>query len=266
MRQTAVFDLRQLTRDLSFGFLYWLGLVLILEPGNLMRWVPPDGAAWSHEILRLLGAGLLGAAATPAILALTRRLPIEGPSVARRGLVHLGFGAATTLALIVASCLLGRLLPHAGHRPMGREIVEELTANGPLVAAWIGGLTALAHAARHRRREAAATDLAVRQRGRFTRLDLSQVAWIETQGNYLALHAATGVSLLRRTAKSLEPELDPSRFVRVHRRAIVALEAVQSVTPLAAGDAVLCLKTGETLRVSRSCRARLHQALGLGGV
>ena len=103
--------------------------------------------------------------------------------------------------------------------------------------------------------------LAFRQRGRFTRMDLSQVAWIETQGNYLALHGATGATLLRRTAKSLESELDPARFVRIHRRAIVALDAVQAVTPLAAGDAILRLKTGESLRVSRSCRARLHQAL-----
>ena len=262
-------DLRQAAhrglRDLGLGFLYWLGFVLMLEPGNLMRWTPPDAAAWTHEGLRLLGAGLLGAAATPAILALTRRAPIEGPAAWRRGLLHLAFALATALALIVASCLLARVLPHATRPPLWRGMAEELGANGLLVAAWIIGLTALAHAARNLRRpgveQGSGAALAVRQRGRFTRLDLTQVAWIETQGNYLALHGQTGATLLRRTAKSLEPELDPGRFVRIHRRAIVALDAVQAVTPLAAGDAVLRLKSGESLRVSRSCRVRLHQAL-----
>ena len=252
-------------RDLGLGFFYWLAFVLVLEPGNLMRWTPPDAAAWAHEGFRLLGAGVLGAAATPAILALARRAPIEAPMIWRRGVLHLTFGLAMTLALIVASCLLARVFPHAAGRPLWRDIGEELTANGPLVAAWIAGLTALAHAARKLRHDAVDQNrgaaLAFRQRGHFTRLDLSQVAWIETQGNYLALHSQAGATLLRRTAKSLEPELDPSRFVRIHRRAIVALDAVQAVTPLAAGDAVLRLKSGENLRVSRSCRARLHHAL-----
>jgi DNA-binding LytR/AlgR family response regulator len=256
-------------QDLALGFLYWLGFVLVLEPDNLMRRLPPDTAAWIHEGLRLFGASLLGAAATPAILALTRRAPIEAPLVWRRSLLHLAFNLAMTFALIVASCLLARVLPHATHRPLLGDVAEQLGANGALVAAWIAGLTALAHAARNHRRNVMGRDatagLAIRQRGRFTRLDLSQVAWIETQGNYLALHGEAGATLLRRTAKSLEAELDPDRFVRVHRRAIVALDAVQEVTPLAAGDAILRLKTGENLRVSRSCRARLHQALGAVG-
>jgi hypothetical protein len=266
---TAALDLRHAARrgvqDLGLGFLYWLGFVLVLEPDNLMRGTLPDAAAWLHEGVRLFGASLLGAAATPAILALTRRAPIEAPVVWRRVALHAGFNLGMTLTLIAASCVLARLLPQAAHPPFARDIAEQLGANGALVAASIAGLTVLAHAMRNRRHDTGggsdAASLAVRQRGRFTRLDLAQVAWIETQGNYLALHGATGATLLRRTAKSLEPELNPARFIRIHRRAIVALDAVQSVTPLAAGDAVLRLKTGESLRVSRSCRARLHEAL-----
>ncbi|WP_372786494.1 LytTR family DNA-binding domain-containing protein [Phenylobacterium sp.] len=264
----AVLDLRYATRrgvrDVGLGFLYWLGFVLVLEPDNLMRGTPPDAAGWLHEGLRLFGASLLGAAATPAILALTRRAPIVAPVVWPRAAQHLAFNLAMTCALIVASCLLARLLPQAMHPPLLRDITGQLVANGALVAAWIAGLTALAHAARGVRGdivEGRGLNLAIRQRGRFGRLDLAGVSWIETQGNYLALHGASGATLLRRTAKSLETELDPDRFVRVHRRAFVALQAVQSVTPLAAGDALLRLTTGESLRVSRSCRARLHQAL-----
>lgn len=252
-------------RDAGLGFLYWLGFVLILEPGNLLRWVPPDSAAWTHEGLRLVGAGLLGGVSTPVILTLTRRLPIQGPSVWTRGALHLAFCAAMTLVMIVASCLLARLLPNAAHRPLLRDIGEELAANGPLVAAWIAGLTAVAHAVRTVRREASAetsaVTLAIRQSGRFERLDLAAVDWIETQGNYLALHGAAGTTLVRQTAKAFEARLDPRHFLRIHRRSIVALSAVQAVTPLPAGDALVRLRNGHTLRVSRSRRTRLRTAL-----
>jgi hypothetical protein len=142
---------RQGLRDVGLGFLYWLGFVLILEPGNLLRWVPPNAAAWAHEGLRLVGAGLLGGIATPAILALTRRLPIEGPNAWRRGAAHLLFCAAMTVVMIVASCLLAALLPNTPHQPLLHSVAEELAANGSLVAAWIAGLTLLAHAVRRAR-------------------------------------------------------------------------------------------------------------------
>jgi LytTr DNA-binding domain len=272
MRQSysaAVIDPRQLARrglrDVGLGFLYWLGFVLILEPGNLLRWSPPNAAAWAHEGLRLIGAGLLGGVATPAILALTRRLPIEGPNVWRRGVAHLLFCAGMTVVMIVASCVLAELLPNAPHQALLHSVVEELAANGSLVAAWIAGLTALAHAVRAARGGAQAdrpaSRLAIRQRGRFERLELAEVDWIETQGNYLALHGSAGTRLVRQTAKTFEAGLDPRRFVRIHRRSIVALDAVQTMTPLAAGDAEVRLKSGQTLRVSRSCRVRLRTAL-----
>jgi hypothetical protein len=266
--QTAAIDsrlrMRHALRDLSLGFLYWLGFVLVLEPGNLLRWTPPDLAGWMHEALRLVGAGLLGGAATPFILALTRRLPIEGPKAGRRAAIHLAFCAGMALVLIVASCLLAKALPGPAQNPLATQIAEELVANGPLVAACIAGLVALAHAARATRRAAPSAytgDITVRQRGHLERIDLGEVDWIESQGNYLALHGRAGTRLVRQTAKTLEAELDPRRFVRIHRRAIVALQAVQTVTPLAAGDASVRLKTGESLRVSRSRRQRLWTAL-----
>jgi hypothetical protein len=266
--RTAAIDprqrVRQALRDLSLGFFYWLGFVLVLEPGNLLRWTPPDLAGWTHEVLRLAGAGLLGGAATPFILALTRRLPIEGPRALRRGAIHLAFCGGMALVLIVASCLLAKALPGAAPKPLAQAIAEELMANGLLVAACIAGLIVLAHAARAIRREtpsACAGDVTVRQRGHLERIDLSEVDWIESQGNYLALHGRAGMRLVRQTAKTFEAGLDPRRFVRIHRRTIVALDAVQTVTPLAAGDASVRLKTGETLRVSRSRRQDLWTAL-----
>ena len=68
-----------------------------------------------------------------------------------------------TFTLIVVSCLLARILPYATHHALLGDITEALGANGALVAASIAGLTALAHAARDRRRSGATTGLAVRR-------------------------------------------------------------------------------------------------------
>jgi len=252
------FNPRRLAVEVALGFVYWLSFVLVLEPGNLMHWVPPDAEAWGREALRLCAAGLLGAAATPAIVAVSRRFPVEGPSALRRVGVHVVFILAMTFALIVASSVFGRLMPSRVHRPFAHELGVELAANGALVAAWIAGLTVLIHAVRRASPQAA---VAFRQRGRFARLDLAETTWIETQGNYLALHGGSGARLVRTTAKALATELERARFVRVHRRAFVALNAVGEVRPLAAGDAMLTLVDGRELRVSRTFRAQVLAAL-----
>jgi DNA-binding LytR/AlgR family response regulator len=96
----------------------------------------------------------------------------------------------------------------------------------------------------------------VTARGRTQRVDLGQVDWIETQGNYLALHGSGSVWLLRETSARLEAQLDPARFQRIHRRTLVALDQVRGVTPIGAGDAIVDLKDGTHLRMSRSFRDR----------
>jgi two-component system, LytTR family, response regulator len=55
--------------------------------------------------------------------------------------------------------------------------------------------------------------------------------------------------------------LDPSRFTRIHRRAIVALDRVRRIEPLSNGDAVVCLASGVDLRVARRHRDRLRDRL-----
>lgn len=173
------------------------------------------------------------------------------------------------LTLVVASCLLAAMiLPGPAYHPLKARIANELLGNGLLVAACVAGMVALAHAARAinlPRTANHAREMVSRARGRMARLDLEAVEWIETQGNYLALHGREGTKLLRRTAKSLEAELDPRRFVRIHRRTIIAVDAVRAVSPLSAGDATVQLTGGEELRVSRSHRAQLWKALESAG-
>ena len=93
----------------------------------------------------------------------------------------------------------------------------------------------------------------------FVRAD--EVEWVDAQGNYVALHARGRVHLVRDTMRAFERKLDPARFVRVHRSAIVNLDHVQRLEPHAHGEYVITLRDGTRLTSSRAHGTRLHALL-----
>jgi two-component system LytT family response regulator len=104
--------------------------------------------------------------------------------------------------------------------------------------------------------------VAVRDDGVLKVVRIPEVDWLETDGNYIRLHVGAASHLLRATAASIEPQLDPRSFIRVHRRYIVNVDRIVEVQPWFAGDAILVLRNGAKLRVSRTYRERLHTRLG----
>jgi two-component system LytT family response regulator len=68
--------------------------------------------------------------------------------------------------------------------------------------------------------------------------------------------------VIRETMQSLEEELDPRRFLRIHRSVIVRLDLVEALHRGPGGDSEVRLKTGVRLRVSRSRREALERWLG----
>jgi two-component system, LytTR family, response regulator len=93
----------------------------------------------------------------------------------------------------------------------------------------------------------------------------SDVDWWETDGNYMRLHVNGGSHLIRMTAASIEPQLDQRAFIRIHRRYIVNVDRIVEVQPWFAGDAIVVLRNGAKLRLSRTYRERLHARLGARG-
>src|SRR5262249_10374652 len=100
----------------------------------------------------------------------------------------------------------------------------------------------------------------VKVAGRVRPLSLREVDLIETQGNYLALHAGPCTHLIRVTIAQLESKIDPTAFVRIHRRTLVRLDRVREVEAAGNGDAVVELRDGACLRVSRSYAKPLRAA------
>jgi two-component system LytT family response regulator len=65
--------------------------------------------------------------------------------------------------------------------------------------------------------------------------------------------------MIRATSANFETQLDASRFVRIHRRLIVAVDRIQDVRPVGNGDAILRLVDGRELRASRRYREIIGQ-------
>jgi len=104
--------------------------------------------------------------------------------------------------------------------------------------------------------------LAIRSEGRVRLIDIADVERIVAAGNYAEIHAGGKLHLLRETMTRLEARLDPQRFVRVSRAAIVSIAQIREVQPMFNGDFVVLLKNGTQVNGSRRYRAALDVLLG----
>ena len=100
--------------------------------------------------------------------------------------------------------------------------------------------------------------------GRISIVPVETVEWIEAQDYYVQLHARGKEHLLRETLRNLETRLDPRRFARVHRSAIVNVECVKQLRRRTHGEYVLVLDDGTELKLSRTHRDQLQLLLGHG--
>ena len=96
--------------------------------------------------------------------------------------------------------------------------------------------------------------LLLKHEGTVVVVPADDIDWVEAADNYVKVHARTGRYMVREPLKQFEARLDPARFARTHRCAIVNLSRVTSLDPLAAGEYVITLTTGTRLTLSRGCR------------
>jgi two-component system LytT family response regulator len=94
----------------------------------------------------------------------------------------------------------------------------------------------------------------------FVRSD--EIDWIEAAGNYVKLHVAGDAHLFRETMNTLEAQLDPDTFFRIHRSHIVNIERVKELQPWFNGEYVVFLRNGTRLTLSRGYREKLQERIG----
>jgi len=105
------------------------------------------------------------------------------------------------------------------------------------------------------------TRFMVKSGGRIMFLRADEVTSITSADNYVYLHCNGASHLVRTSLKALEMTLDPKRFVRVHRSAIVNVAAVAELLPRDHGEFEIVLRDGSRLTSSRTYGEQLRAAV-----
>jgi two-component system LytT family response regulator len=106
------------------------------------------------------------------------------------------------------------------------------------------------------------TRLAVRDGNRIRVLTVDEVDWIGIEADAVYAHVGDEAYAVRRTLTDLEARLDPARFFRAHRSAVVNLDRVKEIIPWFKGSHKLRLTTGAEVELSRSQARALRKVLG----
>ena len=102
-------------------------------------------------------------------------------------------------------------------------------------------------------------ELRIREGRRLTSLDVAEIVWIEAANQYVRLHTLERSHLLSQSLASLEKELDPRRFCRIHRSTMVNKDFVREVRLEKNGAHSILMAGGQRLRVSRGRRSVLSE-------
>ena len=209
-------------RSSACAFLYWIVFLLALEPGNVLHAQSMGHTLdFDDEALRIGVAALLGCSTAPLILALSRRFPFSGSRGWRSIAIHAAGAATLSFALIVISCvlaawmLMGTDRSLTGRRPQsaGRQLVAtdicavRIRRDQPCDEFGSRGEPS--------RLPLPSRQLPSRRGDAWAYLDLDSIEWIESQGNYLALHAGGRSHLIRETLAEFR---QPARSGPVHPR------------------------------------------------
>ena len=146
-------------------------------------------------------------------------------------------------------------------KPFSRERLVEAMARARERA---GGLDAplvkaLAEAARPGGSTAAR--ILVRDGAKVHVVPLEKIDCIEAQDDYVSIRSEGRALLKQQTLASLETQLDPSRFIRVHRSWILNIERLVRLEPATKDTWVAVLRDGSKLPVSRAGHDRLRALL-----
>ena len=133
------------------------------------------------------------------------------------------------------------------------ETIVLQDGSGPGPGDYTGGPTAAAGTF--------ATRIAVKETGRVLLVKADEIDWIEAADYCAKLHVRDRVHVIRESLKALAARLDPARFFRVSRSAIVNLDRVREIQPFSRGSQIVILKDGTQVVLSRSRREALEHVL-----
>jgi DNA-binding LytR/AlgR family response regulator len=212
----------------------------------------------------------LWALATPLILRSARRFRVvrDGELIPASIAAHVALGS---LFIVLTNVTIR--IPIAfgdGIDALARSTMQGVAEYYPPALVVYGVIVAIGHfvfrpPAAHAPSSVAAMDghITVRQWNRVHLVRVEDIDFVEAEDNYVVVHAASRTYKGRERISDVESQLDARRFVRIHRSTIVHVAKIREVQPLTHGDHAVVLRDGKVLRVARSRREALRQALGV---
>jgi two-component system LytT family response regulator len=101
----------------------------------------------------------------------------------------------------------------------------------------------------------------VKDGARVSVIPVEKVDYVEAQDDYVAIHVEGKTWLKNETLAELADDLDPARFVRIHRSFVLNLERLARLELYAKDSRVAILHDGKQLPVSRAGYARLKELM-----
>ena len=102
----------------------------------------------------------------------------------------------------------------------------------------------------------------VPHRSELLRIEASQVERIDAERDYVRLHVGDRSYLLLQTIAGLEGRLDPTRFIRIHRSAILRRDRIRGLRHEGLGVWSVELDNGEALRIGRTYLRKVKSMAG----
>lgn len=211
-----------------------------------------------------LVAGLCWVPITIGAVLLTRRAPLHRPLSWRAAMPY---GVSLLAVSFVLNVAWAVLMTAAGAMPATR-LVNVAAAGG---LRWMHvnmGVFAVLVAVSHWAMSSVAPprpvfrrSLRSESRGRARLLPVDTIDWIGGAGDYSTVHTGDREFLVSERLKTLEADLDPKAFVRIHRSTIVNVARIVELRSLGRGDREVSLECGTTLRVARRRRQALERAI-----
>ncbi len=281
---TAWDRFRPWRRTFEAGF--WVAMYCLNATANsAVTWLDIQRAhlgfhAWEPAVWEWSSA-IVCLALVPAVAWFTRFNPVRFDTWRRALPLHILGSVAWSIAHVVAMVAIRKAVYAAQGetydfgpvlREWGYEYLKDIRSYASLVVTieawrwflrrWQGEASVLSQPD-----DAPATVLAerperflVRKLGKEFLIAANDVEALQASGNYVNLRVRGHEYPLRSTMSTIEQQLDPSRFVRVHRSHMVNLDCIAQIEPLDTGDARVVLRDGTIVPCSRRYRDALRPA------
>jgi two-component system, LytTR family, response regulator len=101
----------------------------------------------------------------------------------------------------------------------------------------------------------------IKEKGREHKVEASSIVYLRAEGNYLCLQLKDKHHLYRMTMNAIETELDPSRFMRIHRSYIVNVAHVRNARYSGNNEFIFTMANNERIVSGRSYKEQIAKAL-----